>query len=92
MQVLGLVTNMGKNLTSDVEITGIFYDRDHKVIDIGKAAVNNGTVLFPNEKGAFRLHPDNNILSAGKIATYTLSVQSNDYSMMSVAKSNAKKS
>ena len=50
------------------------------------------SVLFPKEKGAFKLHPDNNISSSGKIATYTLSVQSPDYSMMPIAKANAKKS
>ena len=44
------------------------------------------------KKEAFRLHPDNNVLSSGKIATYTLSVQSPDYSMMPIAKANAKKS
>ena len=38
VQVLGTVTNMGTNLTSNVEVTGIFYDKDHNVIDIGKAA------------------------------------------------------
>jgi hypothetical protein len=91
-QVFGTVTNMGTNLTSNVEVTGIFYDKVHNVIDIDTAAVNNGSVLFPNEKGAFRLQPYNNIPSSGNITTYTLSVQSPDYSMMPVAKANTKKS
>ena len=86
MQILGTVTNMGKNLTSNVEVIGIFYDKDRNVVDIQKSTLNNGSILFPNEKDAFRLHPDNNVLSAGNITTYTLGVQSSDYSMMAVSK------
>lgn len=88
VQVAGSVTNLGNESTSDVKVTGIFYDAKQNVIAIGEALANNGTSLLPGEKSAFNLYaePIIEVESRDKIKSYTLSVQSPAYSMLPVVK------
>ncbi|MDQ5868746.1 MAG: FxLYD domain-containing protein [Thermoproteota archaeon] len=81
--IRGTVTNLGNQSTDDVEVSGIFYDANHTVIDVakGNAYVNNSTALLPNEKAAFIVQPDVNFRERDKISSYTASVQSPEYAM-----------
>jgi hypothetical protein len=77
----GTVTNLGNHSTDNIEVSGIFYDANHKVVDVGKANVNNQTALFPNEKATFTVSPFNNIFNHNNITSYAVAVQSDDYTM-----------
>jgi len=78
-RVLGEVMNQGKNEANAVEVSAIFYDEEHKVIDTDYVYTNPDTIS-PNKKAPFEFsfYVDN----PEKIKYMAFNVQSNEYSLM----------
>ena len=78
-KVLGEVINQGPNNTNSVKVSGIFYDKDHKVVDVDYT-YTNPDIITANKKAPFDLsfYTDN----AEKIKSVALNVQSDEYSLI----------
>jgi hypothetical protein len=78
-KVLGEVINQGPDNANSVKVSGIFYDKDHKVVDIDYT-YTNPDIISPNRKAPFDLsfYTDN----SEKIKSVALNVQSDEYSLI----------
>lgn len=78
--LLGEVTNLGNTPTSSVDIYAIFFDVNHKVVDLEHAYTTPGD-LQPGQKAPFDLtisSPNSSL-----IRFVSLNVQSDEYSLLS---------
>lgn len=82
-KVIGTVTNLGKEPATNVDVSAIFYDENHKVVDSEENFVNIGYGLSPQGKGTFTLEPILNYENRDKIKIVALNAESTEYSMLS---------
>lgn len=78
-RVLGEVTNQGQDDANSVKVSGIFYDKDHKVLYVNYT-YTIPDIISPYKKAPFDLsfytdHPEN-------IKSMALNVQSDEYSLI----------
>jgi len=78
-KVLGEVINQGQDNANSVKVSGIFYDKEHKVLDIDYT-YTNPDIIGPNKKAPFELsfYTDN----PEKIKSIGINAQSNEYSLV----------
>lgn len=76
---LGEVLNQGRDNANSVKVSGIFYDENHKVVNVGYTYTNPDTIS-PNRKAPFELsfYTDN----PEKIGSMAINVQSDEYSLI----------
>jgi hypothetical protein len=88
-KVLGEVINQGQVDAKSVKVSGIFYDKDHKVVDVDYT-YTNPDIISPNKKASFELsfYTDN----SEKIKSVALNVQSDEYSLITNNTQNKTKS
>jgi hypothetical protein len=88
-KVLGEVINQGPDNASSVKVSGIFYDKDHKVVDVDYT-YTNPDIISANKKAPFYLsfYTDN----SEKIKSVALNVQSDEYSLITNNTQNKTKS
>ena len=78
-RVIGEVLNQGQDTANSVRVSGIFYDKDHKVLDVDYT-YTNPDVISPNKKAPFELSFYTN--NAEKIKTIAINAQSDEYSLV----------
>jgi hypothetical protein len=83
VEIVGTVTNLGMQPATNVDVTGIFYDQNHTVVDSQDDYVNIGYDIKPREKANFDLQPVLNTQNHNNIKSVALNVQSLEYSMFS---------
>jgi hypothetical protein len=78
-RVIGEVLNQGQDTANSVRVSGIFYDMDHKVLDVDYT-YTNPDMIGPNKKAPFELsfYTDN----PEKIKSTAINAQSNEYSLV----------
>ena len=78
-KVLGEVTNQGQDNANSVKVSGILYDKDHKVVDVDYT-YTNPDIISPNKKAPFELsfYTDN----SKKIKSVAINGQSDEYSLV----------
>jgi hypothetical protein len=88
-KLLGEVINQGQDSANSVKVSGIFYDRNHKVID-ADYTYTNPDLIGPNKKAPFELsfYTDN----PDKIKSIAINAQSNEYSLITNGTQNNTKS
>lgn len=82
VEIVGTVVNLGTETATSVDVTGIFYDENHIVVDSEVDYVNIGYDIQPGQKASFSLKPIMNSENAHKIKTVALNVESMEYSML----------
>jgi hypothetical protein len=80
--VTGSITNLGNISATNVKVTGIFYDKNHEVVDTGSNYVNLEGGILPGQQVSFSLTPTFNSENSDRIVSYELNVQSSQYSML----------
>src|SRR5205807_1213221 len=73
----GEIVNLGKNITNSVEVSGVFFDSNHKVIDVVKTFPKS-TELNPDQRTSFDLVIWSPNVKAIKFAS--INAQSKEYS------------
>jgi|GEM_PF-438066 len=88
-KVLGEVINQGPDDANSVKVSGIFYDKDHKVVD-ADYTYTKPDIISPNKKAPFELsfYTDN----SKKIKSVAINAQSNEYSLITNGSQNNTKS
>jgi hypothetical protein len=88
-KLLGEVLNQGQDDANSVKVSGIFYDKNHKVIDADYTYANPD-IISPNKKAPFELsfYTDN----PEKIKSIAINAQSNEYSLITNGTQNNTKS
>jgi hypothetical protein len=88
-KVLGEVINQGQKDANSVKVSGIFYDNNHKVINVDYK-YTNPDIISPNKKAPFELsfYTDN----PEKIKSIAINAQSNEYSLITNGTQNNTKS
>jgi len=88
-KLLGEVLNQGQDDANSVKVSGIFYDKNHKVLDVDYT-YTNPDIISPNKKAPFELsfYTDN----PGKIKSIAINAQSNEYSLITNGTQNNTKS
>jgi hypothetical protein len=88
-KVLGEVINQGPDDANSVKVSGIFYDKDHKVVDVDYT-YTKPDIISPNKKAPFELsfYTDN----AEKIKSVAINAQSDEYSLITNDNQNKTKS
>ena len=78
-KVLGEVINQGQDNANSVKVSGILYDKDHKVLDVDYT-YTNPDIISPNKKAPFELsfYTDN----SEKIKSVAINAQSDEYSLV----------
>lgn len=78
-KVLGEVINQGPDDANSVKVSGIFYDKDHKVVDVDYT-YTKPDIISPNKKTPFELsfYTDN----SKKIKSVAINAQSDEYSLI----------
>jgi hypothetical protein len=78
-KVLGEVINQGQDDANSVKVSGIFYDKDHKVVDVDYT-YTKPDIISPNKKAPFELsfYTDN----SKKIKSVAINAQSDEYSLI----------
>ena len=78
-KVLGEVRNQGQDNANSVKVSGIFYDKNHNVVD-ADYTYTNPDIIGPNNKAPFELsfYTDN----PEKIKSIAINAQSNEYSLI----------
>jgi hypothetical protein len=78
-KVLGEVINQGQDDANSVKVSGIFYDKDHKVVDV-HYTYTKPDIISPNKKAPFELsfYTDN----SKKIKSVAINAQSDEYSLI----------
>jgi hypothetical protein len=78
-RVLGEVMNQGKNDANAVQVSAIFYDNEHKVINTDYV-FTNPDIISPNKKAPFEFsfYTDN----PEKIKSMAFNVQSDEFSLI----------
>lgn len=80
--ITGNITNLGNVTATNVEISAIFYDWNHIVVDTNSDYVNIEEGILPGEQANFDLTPIINSQNSDRITSYALNVQSSEYSMV----------
>lgn len=78
-KVVGEIINQGQDDANSVKVSGIFYDKYHKVIDVDYK-YTNPDIIKPNKKAPFELSfytPDSK-----KIESMAINAQSDEYSLI----------
>jgi hypothetical protein len=88
-KVLGEVINQGPDDANSVKVSGIFYDKDHKVLHVDYT-YTNPDIISPNKKAPFELsfYTDN----PEKIKSIAINAQSKEYSLITNGTQNNTKS
>jgi hypothetical protein len=88
-KVLGEVINQGADDANSVKVSGIFYDKDHKVVDVDYT-YTKPDIISPNKKAPFELsfYTDN----SKKIKSVAINAQSDEYSLITNDNQNITKS
>ena len=88
-RVVGEVLNQGQDIANSVRVSGIFYDKEHKVLDVDYT-YTNPDIISPNKKAPFELsfYTDN----PEKIKSIGINAQSNEYSLITNNTQNTTKS
>jgi hypothetical protein len=88
-KLLGEVINQGPDDANSVKMSGIFYDKDHKVVDVDYT-YTKPDIISPNKKAPFELsfYTDN----SKKIKSTGINVQSKEYSLITNGTQNNTKS
>jgi hypothetical protein len=88
-KVLGEVINQGQDDANSVKVSGIFYDKDHKVVDVDYT-YTKPDIISPNKKAPFELsfYTDN----PEKIKSVAINAQSDEYSLITNDNQNKTKS
>jgi len=88
-KIVGEVLNQGQVSANSVRISGIFYDKDHKVLDVDYT-YTNPDIISPNKKAPFELsfYTDN----PEKIKSIAINAQSKEYSLITKNSQNETKS
>jgi hypothetical protein len=78
-KVFGEVRNQGQDNANSVKVSGIFYDKNHKVVD-ADYTYTNPDIIGPNKKAPFELsfYTDN----PEKIKSIAINAQSKEYSLI----------
>ena len=87
-RVIGEVLNQGQDTANSVRVSGIFYDKDHKVLNVDYT-YTNPDVISPNKKAPFELSFYTN--NAEKIKTIAINAQSDEYSLVTNSTQNETK-
>jgi hypothetical protein len=88
-KVIGEVLNQGQDDANSVKVSGIFYDKNHKVLDVDYT-YTNPDIISPNKKAPFELsfYTDN----PEKIKSIAINAQSKEYSLITNGTQNNTKS
>src|SRR6266498_2247853 len=88
-KVLGEVINQGPDVANSVKVSGIFYDKDHKVVDVDYT-YTKPDIISANKKAPFELsfYTDN----SKKIKSVAINAQSDEYSLITNDNQNKTKS
>lgn len=88
-KIVGEVLNQGQLSANSVRISSIFYDKDHKVLDVDYT-YTNPDIISPNKKAPFELsfYTDN----PEKIKSIAINAQSKEYSLITKNSQNETKS
>jgi len=88
-KIVGEVLNQGQLSANSVRISSIFYDKDHKVLDVDYT-YTNPDIISPNKKAPFELsfYTDN----PEKIKSIAINAQSEEYSLITKNSQNETKS
>lgn len=88
-RVVGEVLNQGHDNANSVRVSGIFYDKEHKVLDVDYT-YTNPDIISPNKKAPFELsfYTDN----PEKIKSTAINAQSMEYSLITNSTQNTTKS
>jgi hypothetical protein len=88
-RVVGEVINQGHDNANSVRVSGIFYDKEHKVLDVDYT-YTNPDIISPNKKAPFELsfYTDN----PEKIKSTAINAQSIEYSLITNSTQNTTKS
>jgi hypothetical protein len=88
-KVLGEVINQGPDDANSVKVSGIFYDKDHKVVDVDYT-YTKPDIISPNKKAPFELsfYTDN----SKKIKSVAINAQSDEYSLITTTNQTKTKS
>jgi hypothetical protein len=83
-KVLGEVINQGADDANSVKVSGIFYDKDHKVVDVDYT-YTKPDIISPNKKAPFELsfYTDN----SKKIKSVAINAQSDENDNQNITKS-----
>jgi hypothetical protein len=83
-KVLGEVINQGPDDANSVKVSGIFYDKDHKVVDVDYT-YTKPDIISPNKKAPFELsfYIDN----SKKIKSVAINAQSDENDNQNITKS-----
>ena len=87
-RVIGEVLNQGQDTANSVRVSGTFYDKDHKVLDVDYT-YTNPDVISSNKKAPFELSFYTN--NAEKIKTIAINAQSDEYSLVTNSTQNETK-
>jgi hypothetical protein len=88
-KVLGRVINQGPDDANSVKVSGIFYDKDYKVVDVDYT-YTRPDIISTNKKAPFELsfYTDN----SKKIKSVAINAQSDEYSLITNGTQNNTKS
>src|SRR6266508_738721 len=88
-KVLGEVINQGQEDANSVRVSAIFYDKDHKVVDVDYT-YTKPDIISPNKKAPFEssFYTDN----PEKIKSVAINAQSDEYSLITNTNQNQTKS
>jgi hypothetical protein len=88
-KVLGEVINQGPDVANSVKVSGIFYDKDHKVVDVDYT-YTKPDIISPNKKAPFEL--SFYTVNSKKIKSVAINAQSDEYSLITNDNQNKTKS
>jgi hypothetical protein len=88
-KILGEIINQGQDNANSVKVSGIFYDKDHRVLDIDYK-YTNPDIISPNKKAPFELSFYTH--DSKKIKSIAINAQSNEYSLITNNNQNKTKS
>jgi hypothetical protein len=88
-KVVGQVLNQGQEDANSVKVSGIFYDKDHKVVDVDYT-YTKPDIISTNKKAPFELssYTDN----SKKNKSVAINAQSDEYSLITNGTQNNTKS
>jgi len=88
-KILGEILNQGQDNANSVKVSGIFYDKEHRVLDIDYK-YTNPDIISPNKKAPFELSFYTH--DSKKIKSIAINAQSNEYSLITNNNQNKTKS
>ncbi len=87
-RVIGEVLNQGQDTANSVRVSGIFYEKNHKVLDVDYT-YTNPDIISPNNKAPFEMSFYTN--NPEKIKTVAINAQSDEYSLVTNSTQNETK-